>query len=134
MSGCSCNDIVGYRFHPTDKELIDHYLWNKTLDRDSAVQAIGEVAGDLCDWESGELCRFSDTMMMKLVMKKLQGQEDNQNWQQEDFGFLTGSCSKRKWSLGQKFSDINVDELLTDLRKINGFNKLGNEVASAQKV
>ena len=46
---------MGYRFHPTDKQLIDHYLWNKALDRDSAVQAIGEVVGDLCDWEPGEL-------------------------------------------------------------------------------
>nr|KJB24523.1 hypothetical protein B456_004G149000 [Gossypium raimondii] len=35
--------IVGYRFHPTDKELVDHYLWNKILDRDSLVQAIKEV-------------------------------------------------------------------------------------------
>ncbi|GMI85853.1 hypothetical protein HRI_002254600 [Hibiscus trionum] len=59
MNYCSCNDIVGYRFHPTDKELIDHYLWNKALDRDSAVQAIGEVTGDLSDWEPGELPRFS---------------------------------------------------------------------------
>ncbi|XP_039060493.1 protein NTM1-like 9 [Hibiscus syriacus] len=54
-----CNDIVGYRFHPTDKELIDHYLCNKALDRDSAVQAIGEVVGDLSDWEPGELPGFS---------------------------------------------------------------------------
>ncbi|XP_039027551.1 protein NTM1-like 9 [Hibiscus syriacus] len=59
MNYCSCNEIVGYRFHPTDKELIDHYLWNKALDRDSAVQAIGEVIGDLSDWEPGELPGFS---------------------------------------------------------------------------
>ncbi|KAK8997752.1 hypothetical protein V6N11_012290 [Hibiscus sabdariffa] len=59
MNYCSCNDIVGYRFHPTDEELIDHYLWNKAHDRDSAVQAIGEVTGDLSDWEPGELPRFS---------------------------------------------------------------------------
>ncbi|GMI75955.1 hypothetical protein HRI_001264700 [Hibiscus trionum] len=37
------SDIVGYRFHPTEKELVDHYLWNKILDRDSLVQAIKEV-------------------------------------------------------------------------------------------
>ena len=36
---------MGYRFHPTDKELVDHYLWNKILDRDSLVQAIKEVDG-----------------------------------------------------------------------------------------
>ncbi|XWS31951.1 hypothetical protein CRYUN_Cryun23aG0119500 [Craigia yunnanensis] len=59
MNCCSCNDIVGYRFHPTDKQFIDHYLWNKTLDRDSAVQAIGEIVGDLCDWEPAELSGFS---------------------------------------------------------------------------
>ncbi|XVF33060.1 hypothetical protein REPUB_Repub17cG0135700 [Reevesia pubescens] len=59
MSSCSCNDTVGFRFHPTDKELIDHYLWNKALGRDSAVQAVGEVLGDLCDWEPRELTRFS---------------------------------------------------------------------------
>ncbi|XP_021279677.1 NAC domain-containing protein 62-like isoform X2 [Herrania umbratica] len=59
MSRCSCNDIVGYRFHPSDKELIDHYLWNKALDRDSAVQAIGEITGDLCDYEPERLPGFS---------------------------------------------------------------------------
>ncbi|XVF22258.1 hypothetical protein REPUB_Repub12eG0157900 [Reevesia pubescens] len=41
----SNNDIVGYRFHPTDKELVDHYLWNKILGRDSLVQAIKQVDG-----------------------------------------------------------------------------------------
>ncbi|KAL4339451.1 hypothetical protein GQ457_08G022170 [Hibiscus cannabinus] len=59
MNYCSCNDVVGYRFHPSDEELIDHYLWNKARDRDSAVQAIGEVTGDLSDWEPGELPSFS---------------------------------------------------------------------------
>ncbi|OMO82354.1 No apical meristem (NAM) protein [Corchorus olitorius] len=59
MSSCCCNDTVGYRFHPTDKELVDHYLWNKALDRDSAVQAIGDVHGDICDWEPEDLPRFS---------------------------------------------------------------------------
>ena len=49
MSSCSCNDIVGYKFQPTDKELIDHFLWNKALDRDSAVQASGEVTGDFAN-------------------------------------------------------------------------------------
>ncbi|XVF72912.1 hypothetical protein PTKIN_Ptkin12aG0158700 [Pterospermum kingtungense] len=59
MNYCGCNNTVGYRFHPTDKELIDHYLWNKALDRDSAVQAIGEVSGDLSNWEPEELPGFS---------------------------------------------------------------------------
>ncbi|XVE73596.1 hypothetical protein DITRI_Ditri11bG0131400 [Diplodiscus trichospermus] len=59
MNCCSCNDIVGYGFRPTDKELIDHYLLNKALGRDYDVQAIGEIDGDFCDWVPEELSRFS---------------------------------------------------------------------------
>ncbi|XWS35979.1 hypothetical protein CRYUN_Cryun20dG0042500 [Craigia yunnanensis] len=54
----SNSDIVGYRFHPTDKELVDHYLWNKILGRDSLVQAIKEVNG-LFNKDPGELPRCS---------------------------------------------------------------------------
>lgn len=43
--------IVGYRFHPTDEELVDHYLKLKRLGKD--VHVIAEV--DVCKWEPSEL-------------------------------------------------------------------------------
>ncbi|XWS76789.1 hypothetical protein CRYUN_Cryun01aG0208000 [Craigia yunnanensis] len=46
--------ITGYRFHPTDFELLHHYLQNKNLGRDALVQAIAEVE-DICGLEPWEL-------------------------------------------------------------------------------
>ncbi|XVF21347.1 hypothetical protein REPUB_Repub12eG0082800 [Reevesia pubescens] len=47
------NIIKGFRFHPTDEELIE-YLQLKTFDRDSLVQFIDEVK-DICESEPWEL-------------------------------------------------------------------------------
>ncbi|XVE78128.1 hypothetical protein DITRI_Ditri13aG0118900 [Diplodiscus trichospermus] len=47
------NFVKGYRFHPTDVELIE-YLQIKTFDRDSLVQVIDEVQ-DICESEPWEL-------------------------------------------------------------------------------
>lgn len=50
----------GFRFHPTDEELITHYLHNKVLNIDFSAKAIGEV--DLNKAEPWELpCRFKRT-------------------------------------------------------------------------
>ncbi|KAK8711413.1 hypothetical protein V6N13_146695 [Hibiscus sabdariffa] len=46
--------ITGYRFHPTDFELLHFYLQNKNLGRDSLVQAIAEV-DDICGLEPWQL-------------------------------------------------------------------------------
>ncbi|GLU12399.1 hypothetical protein SLE2022_290840 [Rubroshorea leprosula] len=45
----------GFRFHPTDEELITHYLYKKVLDINFAARAIGEV--DLNKSEPWELPR-----------------------------------------------------------------------------
>ncbi|KAF5451843.1 hypothetical protein F2P56_026908 [Juglans regia] len=49
--------IVGFRFHPTDEELVDHYLRLKRLGKDSEVRAIAEV--DICKWEPYDLPKLS---------------------------------------------------------------------------
>ncbi|TYI00190.1 hypothetical protein ES332_A11G115900v1 [Gossypium tomentosum] len=46
--------ITGYRFHPTDFELLHYYLLNKNLGRDSLVQAIAELE-DICGLEPWQL-------------------------------------------------------------------------------
>jgi hypothetical protein len=33
----------GFRFHPTDEELISHYLYKKVLDSNFSARAIGDV-------------------------------------------------------------------------------------------
>lgn len=42
----------GFRFHPTDEELISHYLAPKVVDNDFSARAIGEVDLNKCEpWD-----------------------------------------------------------------------------------
>ncbi|XP_039030576.1 NAC domain-containing protein 91-like [Hibiscus syriacus] len=51
------NTVKGFRFHPTDEELIE-FLHIKTSDRHSLVQVIDEVP-DICQWEPWQLAESS---------------------------------------------------------------------------
>ncbi|KAL8227180.1 hypothetical protein R6Q57_017012 [Mikania cordata] len=42
----------GFRFHPTDEEIVTHYLTRKVIDRNFTASAIGEVDLNRCEpWE-----------------------------------------------------------------------------------
>lgn len=57
MTGMELTTVVGYRFHPTDEELVKHYLRLKILGKDFEVRIIPEV--DVCKYEPYELPEFS---------------------------------------------------------------------------
>lgn len=45
---------VGFRFHPTDEELVNHYLTLKILGMDSLLDYTIPVV-DICKWEPWDL-------------------------------------------------------------------------------
>lgn len=56
----------GFRFHPTDEELITHYLQKKVMDTGFSAKAIGEV--DLNKSEPWELpCKQSRNHPVLLI-------------------------------------------------------------------
>ncbi|TYI14810.1 hypothetical protein ES332_A08G146500v1 [Gossypium tomentosum] len=94
--------IVGYRFHPTDKELVDHYLWNKILDRDSLVQAIKEV-DSLFNKDPWELPGWSEIQSADQVWYFFSRRGDNKRVKRTtDKGFwkVTGKPRKVKGKKG----------------------------------
>lgn len=61
---------VGYRFHPTDEELVGHYLKYKLLGDNSRVQNIAEV--DVCKFEPWDL---PGTITLHLESKRKKGKK-----------------------------------------------------------
>lgn len=56
----------GFRFHPTDEELISHYLYKKVIDTKFCARAIGEV--DLNKSEPWDLpCKWNQTNPINLT-------------------------------------------------------------------
>ncbi|XP_016900940.2 uncharacterized protein LOC103492204 [Cucumis melo] len=80
---------VGFRFHPTDEELINHYLKNKIVGQESLVQFIPQV--DICKYEPWELPGLSND------------QTGEQRWfffSAQDFKYSNGRRSKRATGTG----------------------------------
>jgi hypothetical protein len=65
--GEKLDDVIlpGFRFHPTDEELISHYLLRKVTDTNFSAKAIGEV--DLNKSEPWDLpCKLLELKAIKL--------------------------------------------------------------------
>lgn len=60
---------LGFRFRPTDEELINHYLRLKINGRHSEVGVIPEI--DVCKWEPWDLPGISFFLFFFCVRKKL---------------------------------------------------------------
>ncbi|CAM6129216.1 unnamed protein product [Calypogeia fissa] len=53
----------GFRFHPTDEELVSFYLTQKVLNGNFVFQAIGEVDFNKCEpWDLREKAKMSESM------------------------------------------------------------------------
>ncbi|XP_038878284.1 NAC domain-containing protein 101-like [Benincasa hispida] len=80
---------VGFRFHPTDEELFNHYLKNKIVGEEFLVQYIRQV--DICNYEPWELPRLSND------------QTGDQQWfffSAQDFKYSNGRRSNRATRTG----------------------------------
>ncbi|KAL8502599.1 hypothetical protein ACS0TY_021660 [Phlomoides rotata] len=51
----------GFRFHPTDEEIIMHYLLNKVIDRRFVAKAIGEADLNKCEpWDLPKMAKIGE--------------------------------------------------------------------------
>ncbi|KAK1422317.1 hypothetical protein QVD17_25348 [Tagetes erecta] len=99
----------GFRFHPTDEELITHYLVNKVIDYTFVAKAIGEV--DINNTEPWELPR-----------RVKMGEKDLYFFCARDKKYLTGLRINRAtaagyWKATGKDKEIFRGRLLIGMRK-----------------
>lgn len=63
----------GFRFHPTDEEIIMHYLLNKVIDRRFVSKAIGEADLNKCEpWDltsNSSFFNFFDSLIFTRYKK-----------------------------------------------------------------
>ncbi|XP_071711369.1 NAC domain-containing protein 100-like [Rutidosis leptorrhynchoides] len=105
----------GFRFHPTDEELISHYLYPKVLDANFVALAIGEVDLNLVEpWE--------------LPWKAKLGEQEWFFFCVRDRKYPTGSRTNRATSAGYwkatgKDKDIYKEKSLVGMKKTLVFYK-----------
>nr|AFN55275.1 NAC domain protein [Tamarix hispida] len=99
----------GFRFHPTDEELISHYLSQKVLDSDFTALAIGEVDLNKVEpWELPENAKMGEKEWYFFCVR--------------DRKYPTGSRTNRAteagyWKATGKDKEIHKDKVLIGMKK-----------------
>lgn len=99
----------GFRFHPTDEELVTHYLTNKVLDHSFKAIAIGEADLNKCEpWD--------------LPCKAKMGEKSWYFFCMKDRKYPTGSRTNRAtrsgyWKATGKDKDIHRGKTLVGMKK-----------------
>lgn len=105
----------GFRFHPTDEELITHYLSNKVVDNNFCAKAIGEVDMNRIEpWELPRLAKMGEKEWYFFCVR--------------DKKYPTGMRTNRAtaggyWKATGKDKDIYRRKLLVGMKKTLVFYK-----------
>ncbi|XP_043707577.1 NAC domain-containing protein 100-like [Telopea speciosissima] len=105
----------GFRFHPTDEELISHYLSKKVIDSNFSARAIGDVDLNKCEpWE--------------LPRKAKMGEKEWYFFCVRDRKYPTGLRTNRAteagyWKATGKDKEIYRDKILVGMKKTLVFYK-----------
>ncbi|KAJ6369940.1 hypothetical protein OIU76_028242 [Salix suchowensis] len=76
----------GFRFHPTDEELITHYLSQKVLDNYFCARAIGEVDLNKCEpWDLPWRAKMGEKGMTLVFYKGRAPKGEKTNWVMHEY-------------------------------------------------
>ncbi|KAK7295388.1 hypothetical protein RJT34_18295 [Clitoria ternatea] len=105
----------GFRFHPTDEELINHYLTKKVSDKRFCAIAIGEVDLNKCEpWDLPGLAKMGETEWYYFCVRDRKYPTGLRTNRATDAGY---------WKATGKDKEIIMENLLIGMKKTFVFYK-----------